>query len=208
MEIALPSDLTRRESHVLFAAWIAALIDNPDTGEVPGGRATLAAMTNVSNVERQREIIRELCRRGLLVRVGRRLYCARTPFQASNAPFSGGVSRCSSCDALQPPNRLNMRLCPRCRQAERKDRQWQSGALKMAVKQIADKGAADPRAISIACGRPLWRPLDEDDQGGAVVPFLLSHKLIGEEWLAALREALGPEEFRRLRKQRRRKEAV
>lgn len=94
-------------------------------------------------------------------------------------------------------------------QAFRVDRAWQMEATRLAVRHIAERGKVDPPSIAVAVNRPLWKQSrDDDNQSGAVVPFLLAQGFIGDDWRAALKEVLGPEEHKRLRKSRRKKVTV
>jgi hypothetical protein len=198
MQLALPSDLTRRESLALFAAWI---ICDQDTGLIPGGNKEIARVCGVADSDHMRETLMYLKKRGYIVRVRTRLFCVLPRFMPG-----GAVSRCSNC--VQLIDQPRAQHCMRCRQAFRGDRVWQLEAVRLAVHHLATKGRVDPPSIAVAVGRPLWKQSDDDDnQSGAVVPFLLGQGFLDAGWRDALKEVLGSDEFRRLRKSRRKKHA-
>lgn len=194
-DASIPRELTSREGIVLFAM---LNICDERTGLVPGGKRALAAvLPRASKLDHLRETLALLEKKHLICRARTRLWVVISPF------LRGDKTKCANCDL---PTDRNASHCITCRQIFRIDREWQLLVIRMAVKQLATTGKVDALAISIAVKRPLWKGDDDDNQNGAVVPLLIREGFDRTgELRAALKNALGPVEWARLRTQRRKK---
>lgn len=181
--------MTRRERLALFAALLLCDEHASHPREVQGGMRELRRLTSSMEPEHFRKTVQMLERRGYLRRyrskVGTRF---RTRIFVAYTVFLHGDSarRCENClEALPLTLRSAARWCDGCRQTVgRSDRAWQIKAIDLCVE------GKSPTEIRTALKRPLWRAPDSDNQSSAIVPFLLSEGLLGEQWREALRRAL------------------
>lgn len=97
----------------------------------------------------------------------------------------------SVCDACSRKTKGTGRWCADCKQTVgRADRSWQVAALELL------KLGYEPTRIASILDRPLFAASANDGRnanGGAVVPFLISKGMLGEEWRERLRNALNGE---------------
>lgn len=82
-------------------------------------------------------------------------------------------------------------LCPTCKQGLRSDLVWRHRAVELAVRNLATHGEVKPASVAVAVRQPLFPQLDDEQDGQAVVPYLLAMGLLGPEWLRALAEVVG-----------------
>lgn len=172
----LPRDLSRRAR----AAFLAGALVADEHGEVPGGMVGLRACLGHEDRSGAARAVTELERRRLARRMG--------AGPATRLFLALGRVRAAACESCGSPSSTG-RWCARCKQALRSDRAWHGAAIAAAVHQLATTGVVQPMAISVRVGRPLWRnarDVDSDD-GGAVVPLLVEHGLLGPEWMQRAR---------------------
>lgn len=82
-------------------------------------------------------------------------------------------------------------LCPTCKQGLRSDLVWRHRAVELAVRNLATHGEVRPASVAVAVRQPLFPQQDEEQDGQAVVPYLLAMGLLGPEWQRALAEVVG-----------------
>lgn len=95
------------------------------------------------------------------------------------------------CEQCSRKTKGTGRWCADCKQTVgRSDRAWQVAALEL------HKLGYEPARIAAILDRPLFAASANDGRsanGGAVVPFLISKGMLGEEWRERLRNALNGE---------------
>lgn len=178
--IDLPRDVPRSARAAYFAACL--LMD--DAGEVPGGMAELHRVLGHDEPARTRQAVRLCEEHYLLWRKGAIAGGPQRLFVVVHRPKEAGCQNCGK------PTR-GARHCPTCRQAHRADLAWRLDAVHLAVRNLATLGEPKPASVAVAVKRPLFPRVDDESKGGAVVPWLLSQGLLGEEWQRALAEVMG-----------------
>lgn len=152
-------------------------------GEVPRGMVGLQEALGLDDRRSVQRAVSLAERHGLLRRedrnVGgrhriRRLFVVRR--------IEGGCRNCGK------PGQV---LCPTCKQGLRSDLVWRLEAVELAVRNLATHGEVKPASVAVAVRQPLFPQLDDEQDGQAVVPYLLAMGLLGPEWLRALAEVVG-----------------
>lgn len=85
----------------------------------------------------------------------------------------------------------NQQWCPTCKQGLRGDLAWRLQAVELAVRNLAMHNECKPASIAVAVRQPLFPQPDEEQDGQAVVPYLLAMGLLGPDWMRALAEVVG-----------------
>lgn len=165
-------------------AYATAAVLADETGEVAGGLVALRqalGLDSRSNVQRAVALAEEhgLLRRDPAARGGRnrirRLFVVQRVSAAS----------CANC------GKPGAKLCPTCKQGLRSDLAWRMRAVELAVRNLATLGEVKPASVAVAVRQPLFPSTDDEQDGQAVVPYLLSLGLLGDEWQRALAEVVG-----------------
>lgn len=94
----------------------------------------------------------------------------------------------NTCEECSTATSGTGRWCERCKQVFRADREWQ-----LVARFLCRTRGLEPSRIASIVGRPLFVASQDDGRGangGAVVPYLLGQRLLGQEWMERLREAL------------------
>jgi hypothetical protein len=181
---AVPVEIPRDTPASARRAYATALLLADETGEVPGGMGTLRRAMGIDSTHGVRVSVAKAEAFGLLRRVG--VGGGRRPRLFVAARFA--PTGCENCGGEVTHTN---RHCPRCKQHLRADRSWRLVAVELAVRNLQLHGEVKPASIAVATGVRLFPSRDVEGVCSAVVPWLLSQGLLGEEWQRALAEVLG-----------------